>query len=394
MVRYTYAAWHGTPESAPLSPEALLDALTDTFLQHGDLQAAMRTFLRHADAASDTAQRLPGAPEPCQHLQPHQSPPLPPEAEDLWPRAHQQLPPPQPLQQLETLLLQADFIRRTADGLRLTPKGARHIGARALHAILRLVPRNGRGDHAATRHGRPGALTGETKAYAFGDTFDVHLGQTLLHALLRRPCLPLRLEPQDFVVQCREQLSHSATVIMLDMSASMELFGRNRFTAAKKMALALAQLIATRFPHDALYIVGFGDTARQIHTHDLPYVTVGREHTNTQAGLRLARTLLRRVRTAQKHIVLITDGRPTAIYRDGQLQRYTRGLHPVILEETYKEAKRCREQAITLNTVMVADEEPLIAFVRRLTAICQGRALYTTPERLGQYVLEDYLRRR
>ena len=285
-------------------------------------------------------------------------------------------------------------MRRTADGLRLTSRGARQIGARALRDVFRMMHRDGQGHHVATRHGRPGALTGETKAYEFGDTFDVHLGQTLLNALLRQPCLPLRLHPQDFAVQRRELLTHSATVIMLDMSASMELFGRNRFTAAKKMALALAQLIGTHFPHDALHIVGFGDTARQIQAHDLPYVTVGREHTNTQAGLRLARTLLRRQRMAQKHIVLITDGRPTAIYLDGQLQRHTRGLHPVILEETYKEAKRCREQEITLNTFMIADEEPLVEFVRRLTAICQGRAFYTTPERLGHYVIEDYLRRR
>ena len=114
----------------------------------------------------------------------------------------------------------------------------------------------------------------------------------------------------------------------------------------------------------------------------------------TQAGLRLARTLLGRQRTSQKHILLITDGRPTAAYLDGQLHLHTRGLHPVIIEETYKEAKRCREQEITLNTFMLADEEPLVQFVKRLTAISQGRAFYTTPERLGHYVLEDYIRRR
>jgi len=178
------------------------------------------------------------------------------------------------------------------------------------------------------------------------------------------------------------------------MSTSMELFGRNRFTAAKKVALALAQLIGAQFPRDALHIVGFGDTARQIPLRELPYVTIGREHTNTQDGLRLARILLGRQRTTQKHILLITDGRPTAAYLDGQLHRHSRGeLHPVIVEATYKEAKRCREQEITLNTFMLADEESLLQFVKRLTEISKGRALYTTPERLGHYVLEDYVRR-
>ncbi|MBM3224220.1 MAG: VWA domain-containing protein, partial [Candidatus Tectomicrobia bacterium] len=206
--------------------------------------------------------------------------------------------------------------------------------------------------------------------------------------------IPLRLHPHDFAMQCREPLTQSAAVIMLDMSYSMELFGRNRFTAAKKVALALAQLMSSLFPRDVLHIVGFGDTARHIPLRELPYVTVSREHTNTQDGLRLARTLLARQRAAHKHILLITDGRPTAVHLHGKLQLHTWGLHPVILEETYKEAKRCRDQAITLHTFMVADEAPLLQFVRRLTEVSQGRAFYTTPDRLGHYIIEDYLRRR
>ena len=364
MTRYAYTAWGETPDSVALAPDAILEALTHDLLQRGDLDRALSEMRRRDQTASDST-------------------PVPPGCTDLQ----------QPLQ-LEALLQQAGLIRRTAEGLRLTPQGARQIGARALRDIFHLMRRGWQGQHTAMRHGRLGVLTGETKAYEFGDAFDVHLGQTLFNALLRQPCLPLHLHPQDFAVHRRELFTHSATVIMLDMSSSMELFGRNRFTAAKKVALALAQLIRAQFSRDALHIVGFGDTARQIALRDLPYVTLGREHTNTQAGLRLARTLLGRQRTAQKHILLITDGRPTAAYLDGQLHLHTRGLHPVIIEETYREAKRCRDQEITLNTFMLADEEPLVHFVRRLTAISQGRALYTTPERLGHYVLEDYLRRR
>jgi uncharacterized protein with von Willebrand factor type A (vWA) domain len=174
----------------------------------------------------------------------------------------------------------------------------------------------------------------------------------------------------------------------------MERFGQHRFAAAKKVALALAQLIRTHFPRDLLYVVGFGDTARQLRTTDLPYATVTREHTNTQAGLRLARRLLGRQRTARKQMVLITDGRPTAARHDGQLYAHTWDLHPVILHETFKEAKRCRQQHITLNTFMLADDVPLIEFVQQLTAVSHGRAFYTTPEHLGRYVIEDYVSNR
>jgi uncharacterized protein with von Willebrand factor type A (vWA) domain len=394
MARYVYTAWESPEETTALSPEALLNALSNDFLQHGDLDAALRALQRRGDSAPGEVHVLPGAPDLLQPLAQYTRPIVQDAADDASPLSDQPGQAPQQLQQLEAVLQQAGLIRRTAHGLRLTPRGARQIAAGALREVFDVLRRDGRGQQTAARRGHPGPPTGETKAYEFGDPFDVHVGQTLVNALLRQPCLPLRLAPQDFAVQRREPLTHNATVIMLDMSASMELFGRNRFTAAKKMVLALAQLIKAHFPRDALHIVGFGDTARQIQVHDLPYVTVGREHTNTQAGLRLARTLLGRQRLVQKHILLITDGRPTAIERDGQLQRHTRGLHPMILEETYKEAKRCREQDITLNTFMVADEAALVQFVRRLTEISQGRALYTTPERLGHYVIEDYIRRR
>ena len=391
MTVYAYTAWDGLQASASLSPTAMLEALTNDLLQSGDLKKALQEFLRCDDTSADGTQALPGDAELLQDVAPQQQEELLPSAVDAFQQSAQQA---QQLQQLEAFLHKAGLLRRTADGLRLTPQGIHQIGAKALRDIFHTGRRRGQGHHTAARHGRPGPPTGETKTYEFGDAFDVHLERTLLNALLRHPRLPLHLRPQDFAVHRREPLTHSATVIMLDMSSSMELFGRQRFTAAKKVALALAQLIGAHFPRDALHIVGFGDTARQIPLHELPYVTITREHTNTHAGLRLARTLLRRQRTAQKHILLITDGRPTAIYLDGQLQRHTRGLHPVILDETYKEAKRCREQEITLNTFMLADEEPLVHFVKRLTAISQGRALYTTPERLGHYIIEDYVRHR
>jgi uncharacterized protein with von Willebrand factor type A (vWA) domain len=295
------------------------------------------------------------------------------------------------LQQIEALLEQAGLVRNTATGLHLTTRGRHQIGANILHDMFRHSP-HARRPHASRR--QTADLTGESKPYEFGDHLCLDLGQTLAHATRRGAGLPICLHPEDFEVYRYEPLTQQATVLILDMSHSMERSGQHRFTAAKKVALALAQLIRTYFPRDLLYVVGFGDTARQLRTADLPYATVTREHTNTQAGLQLARRLLGHQRTACKQMVLITDGRPTAARHDGQLYAHTWDLHPVILHETFKEAKRCRQQHITLNTFMLADDVPLIEFVQQLTAVSHGRAFYTTPERLGRYVIEDYISNR
>jgi uncharacterized protein with von Willebrand factor type A (vWA) domain len=295
------------------------------------------------------------------------------------------------LQQIETLLEQAGLVQNTANGLHLTTRGRHQIGANMLHDMFRRSP-PARRPHASWQ--QTADLTGETKPYEFGDNLCLDLGQTLANATRCGDGLPIRLHPEDFEVYRYEPLTQQATVLILDMSHSMERFGQHRFAAAKKVALALAQLIRTHFPRDLLYVVGFGDTARQLRTTDLPYATVTREHTNTQAGLRLARRLLGRQRTARKQMVLITDGRPTAARHDGQLYTHTWDLHPVILHETFKEAKRCRQQHITLNTFMLADDVPLIEFVQQLTAVSHGRAFYTTPEHLGRYVIEDYVSNR
>jgi len=295
------------------------------------------------------------------------------------------------LQQIEALLEQAGLVRQTANGLHLTTRGLHQIGANMLHDIFRHSPHVQR-PHASLR--QTADLTGETKPYEFGDNLCLDLEQTLVNATRRGDGLPIHLHSEDFEVYRHELLTQQATVLILDMSHSMERFGQNRFTAAKKVALALAQLIRTHFPRDLLYVVGFSDTARQLRTADLPYATVAHKHTNTQAGLQLARRLLGRQHTARKQMVLITDGRPTAAQHEGQLYAHTWDLHPVILHETFKEAKRCRQQHITLNTFMLADDGPLIEFVQQLTAVSHGRAFYTTPERLGRYVIEDYVSNR
>src|SRR5712691_1910544 len=226
MTLYAYTAWDGMQDSASLSPTAMLEALTNDLLQSGDLKRALHEFLRRDDTSSDGTPSLSGDAALLQDVAPQQQEGLPRSAADTFQQSAQQG---QQVQQLEAFLHQAGLVRRTADGLRLTPQGARQIGAKALRDIFHLMRRGWQGQHAAIRHGRLGSPTGETKAYEFGDAFDVHLGQTLWNALLRQPRLPLHLHPQDFEVHRRELLTHSATVIMLDMSSSMELFGRNRF---------------------------------------------------------------------------------------------------------------------------------------------------------------------
>jgi uncharacterized protein with von Willebrand factor type A (vWA) domain len=299
----------------------------------------------------------------------------------------------QQLQEMERMLEESGYFRMTEGKLTLTPRGQRKIGAKALRDIFHMVKKDWYGRHQTLRHGKGGERTEETKFYEYGDHFDVDLSQTLKNALFRqnRPGVPIEIDPRDFEVYKREYLTSSATVIMLDMSHSMELYDPYRFTAAKKVALALESLIQLQFPRDKLYLVGFGDYAREFQAHDLPYITVGPELTNTQDGLELSRKLLNRQRTTNKQIILITDGKPTLATINGRLYRNTWGVDPVIWEATFLEAMRCRKSGITINTFMLADDYYLIDFVKHLTKISHGRAFYTTPYRLGEYVIVDYI---
>jgi uncharacterized protein with von Willebrand factor type A (vWA) domain len=299
------------------------------------------------------------------------------------------------LQRLRQMLEEAGLLRQTGDGMQLTPAGQRKIGAKALRDIFKEMKKSLFGNHQTIVRGASGDRMDETKTYEFGDPFQLDIGQTLKNAVIRQhQGVPVKVDPVDFEVYRTEFLSRSSTVIMVDLSHSMELYDYNRFTAAKKVALALESLIRTQFPRDKLYIVGFGDYAREVKLGDLPYLTVGPEHTNTQEGLELSRKLLSRESGTNKQIIMVTDGRPTAARINGRLFIHTWGLHPAILEETYLAAERCRRSQITINTFMLADDYYLIHFVKEMTRICRGRAFYTTPSRLGEYILVDYINRK
>jgi uncharacterized protein with von Willebrand factor type A (vWA) domain len=299
------------------------------------------------------------------------------------------------LQRLRQMLEEAGLLRNTGNGMQLTPAGQRKIGAKALRDIFKEMKKSLFGNHHAIVRGASGDRIDETKTYEFGDPFYLDIGQTLKNAVIRQyKGVPVEIDPVDFEVYRTELVTRSSTVIMVDLSHSMELYDYNRFTAAKKVALALESLIRTQFPRDKLYIVGFGDYAREVKLGDLPYLTVGPEHTNTQEGLELSRKLLSREGGTNKQIIMITDGRPTAARINGRLFIHTWGLHPAILEETYMAAERCRRSQITINTFMLADDYYLIHFVKEMTRICRGRAFYTTPSRLGEYILVDYINRK
>lgn len=335
----------------------------------------------------------------------------------------------QALQELAEQLAQQGYIRKSKERLELTARGIRQIAHKAMLDIFASMRRDQFGKHGVPKRGAGGQRLEETKAYVYGDPFDVHLPRTVLNAVLRsaaRP--PLSLAPEDFEVHGAEAVSRCSTVLLLDMSGSMERF--SRFAAAKKVALALDALIRTQFPRDTLHIVGFFTYAEELKLTDLPYlspkpfgffpymysdmyhnpmgyldiqieavdaiagrVEVPQAFTNIQAGLQVASTLLARQHAANKQVILITDGEPTAHIRDRKLCLEYPPSQRTLLE-TLKEVKRCTRHGITINTFMLGQDYYMERFVNELTKINRGRVFFTAPENIGDYILVDYIANR
>ena len=278
----------------------------------------------------------------------------------------------------------------------LTNKTVDFLGFRTLRDLLGALGRSSVGRHE-TRVLSTGVEASEApKPYEFGDTLNLDIPGTLLRAIRREGLTtPLPLEPEDLLVHQSEYQSSCATVLMLDCSHSMILYGEDRFTPAKRVALALSHLIHTQYPGDSLNVVLFHDGAEEVPTGQLARVMVGPFHTNTQQGLLLARRILSRQRKDMRQIVMITDGKPSAItLPDGRTYKNSMGLDPWILKETFREVTECRRAGILINTFMLSRDYDLVSFVRRVAEICRGKAYFTTPETLGQYVLMDYLDRK
>jgi uncharacterized protein with von Willebrand factor type A (vWA) domain len=273
----------------------------------------------------------------------------------------------------------------------LTARGIRRIGEKALRDIFQHLQRDAFGQHAVARQGIGADRSEDTKAYEFGDPFLLDLSGTLMQAALRHgEGMPLALHVSDFRVYRTEYLTRSSTVLLLDMSRSMPL--RGCFVAAKKVAFALNSLIRTQFPRDSLYIVGFSDYARLLRPETLHQITWGDYvyGTNMQHGLILARRLLARHKGANKQIILITDGEPTAHFEGDRVQfSYPPTFRT--FQETLREVKRCTAEGIVINTFMLERSHYLADFVGQLTRINRGRAFFATPDRLGDYILIDYV---
>lgn len=277
----------------------------------------------------------------------------------------------------------------------VTDKSLDFLGYRALRELLSSTGRSSMGRHDTRELATGIDAGGSSKPYEFGDTLNIDPSGTILNAIRRTQSAnrnSIDVQYEDLMVAQGEYQSACATVLMLDCSHSMILYGEDRFTPAKRVALALSHLIRHQYPGDALNAVLFHDSAEEIPLKQLARVRVGPYYTNTREGLRLARRILERQQMDMRQIVMITDGKPSAITRDdGQIYRNAFGLDPMIIEETFAEVTNCRRAGIMINTFMLARDYELVSFVRQVAAICRGKAYFTTPHTLGQYVLMDYM---
>ena len=279
----------------------------------------------------------------------------------------------------------------------ITDKSLDFLGYRALRDLLGSVGRSSFGRHDTRDLATGVEASGTSKPYEFGDTLNIDASGTILNAVSRlgrggTQDGTINVQHSDLMVAQGEYQSSCATVLMLDCSHSMILYGEDRFTPAKQVALALTNLIRHQYPGDALNVVLFHDSAEEIPVKQLARTRVGPYYTNTREGLRLARRILERQRKDMRQIIMITDGKPSALTQpDGRIYRNAFGLDPHIIEETFAEVAKCRKAEIMINTFMLARNHELVSFVRRVAAICPGKAYFPTPHTLGQYVLMDYM---
>ena len=302
------------------------------------------------------------------------------------------------LRGVEQVLEEKGYLIRTGQGLRLSPKGMRMIGDKALREIFQMLNRNRWGEHPTSLRGLQGDMLNETKRYEYGDPLNVNISETLMNSMERGiQGVPLRIEPKDFSVYRQEFSTDSETVLLIDVSYSMLM--NDALHAGKKVAVALHRLIETKFPQDVLHLVAFRSNAKVIRAEDLPSIvaiTYFMEHgTDIKEALRFSRQLLGPQKAANKQIILITDGEPTAVTLDrgGRLHSGWGSalLHERIVQETLKEVKRCTQSGIKINTFMLGTDTYRRGFIDQLSRINTGRVFYTSPNQIGNYIVVDYI---
>jgi Ca-activated chloride channel family protein len=278
----------------------------------------------------------------------------------------------------------------------VTDKSIDFLGFKTLKDLLGSLGKSSFGAHDTRDLATGVEAAGASRQYEFGDTLNLDVPTTLFSAMQRNGVkVPLEIDYPDLHVHQSEYQSSCATVLMLDCSHSMILYGEDRFTPAKKVALALAHLIRTQYPGDSLRCVLFHDSAEELRLGDLARVQVGPYYTNTRDGLILAQRLLQQEKKDMKQIVMITDGKPSCLtLDDGRMYRNAFGLDPLVISRTLEEVARCKRQGILINTFMLASDFGLVNFVQKVTELCRGKAYFTTPYTLGQYLLMDYMNRK
>src|ERR1700728_2622110 len=397
-----------TGDDFGLSSEDLLKALSDFFLESGFQNQYMGFSERHQHTLEDLKNALQRALEQGESFDPDQAQRVQQALENMSPEQMDEL-----MHRLGQKLVGDGYINtdqqqanesgpggtgnadRKVD-VKITDKSVDFLGFKTLKDLLGSLGKSSFGAHD-TRDLATGVETsGAAKPYEFGDTLNLDISQTLFSAIQREGLkVPLNLEYADLHVHQAEYQSSCATVLMLDCSHSMILYGEDRFTPAKKVALALSHLIRTQYPGDSLHLVLFHDSAEEMPLAELARVQVGPYYTNTREGLRLARRILARQKKDMKQIVMITDGKPSALtLEDGRIYKNAFGLDPLVVTQTLEEVAKCKRAGILINTFMLASDYSLVHFVQKVTELCRGKAYFTTPYTLGQYLLMDYVGRK
>jgi Ca-activated chloride channel family protein len=391
-----------TGDDFGLSAEDLLQALSDFFLQSGFDNPYMQFSEFNQNTLEDLKRTLEQALERGEMFDPERAEQIRRQLESMSAEELEKL-----LGRLVQKLVDEGYITTEPQGggkgqgegrveVKVTDKSIDFLGFKTLKDLLGSLGRSSFGAHDTRDMSTGVEASGVAKRYEFGDTMNLDVGQTLFSAMQREGVkLPLNLEYEDLHVHQSEYQSSCATVLMLDCSHSMILYGEDRFTPAKKVALALAHLIRTQYPGDTLRCVLFHDTAEELRIEELARVQVGPYYTNTRDGLILAQRLLAQERKDMKQIIMITDGKPSALtLDDGRIYRNAFGLDPLVISRTLEEVSRCKRQGVLINTFMLASDYGLVQFIQKVTELCRGKAYFTTPYTLGQYLLMDYMNRK
>jgi Ca-activated chloride channel homolog len=376
-----------------MDPEKSMEALKDAILralQEGDLmpEGAMsdelREMLKNPNAKQnqevrDLIEKLMERMAQEGYINPQQPPQI--------------TPPPQSSARGQV----GDAQEREADArFEITDKTIDFLGFKTLQDLLGSLCRSSFGKHATRDLATGIESSGASRQYEFGDTLNLDVSETLFNAVRRDGAkVPVEITYKDLMVHQCEYYSSCATVVLLDCSHSMILYGEDRFTPAKRVAMALSHLIRTQYPGDTLNLVLFHDSAEEVPIGELARVQVGPYYTNTREGLRMAQRILLRQKKDMRQIIMITDGKPSALtLEDGRIYKNAFGLDPFVVGQTLEEVNKCKRAGIMINTFMLASDYSLINFVQKITEMCRGKAYFTTPYNLGQYLLMDYMQRK